>query len=286
MQFSGSTRVASRHDSALSGKPLVSILMPIRNGERYLAEAVESVIGQTLQDWELIAVLDGCTDSSQAILEGFGDSRVRVLTMPPPGGFANALNHGLKHCSGELVARFDQDDVCMATRLDRQVAILEGQAELAVVGSAARIIDELSRVVGFRPVISATHQLRLRLLWRNQLIHSSVMFRRSVVMDLGGYDPLASPIFEDYDLWLRVLTHAAVDNIREPLIAYRIHAAQQSRGSTLSRSAMRTVSKSRRKAADHAGVPLVAVWAMELAWLLAQTRHEVLVARRRGSAGG
>jgi glycosyltransferase involved in cell wall biosynthesis len=279
----GSTRVASRHDSALSGKPLVSVLMPIRNGERYLAEAVESVIGQTLQDWELVAVLDGCTDNSEAVVRGFADARIRVLSLPESAGFPRALNKGLGQCRGDLVARFDQDDVCMPTRLERQVSVLNERAELAVIGSAAEIIDESSRIVGFLAVRTGVRRLRLGLLLRNQLIHPSVMFRRSIVVELGGYDPQASPIFEDYDLWLRMLTRGDIDNLREPLISYRRHAGQQSRGSTLSRRAMRTVSESRRRAALQGGVPLMAVKAMEFAWLIGQIRHEVVVARRRGS---
>ena len=96
--------------------------MPIHNGEQFVAEAIQSLIAQTHTNWELVAVLDGCTDETEAAIRRFRDSRLRMIPLTPPGGFARALNYGLEHCQSELVARLDHDDVSLPTRLERQVA--------------------------------------------------------------------------------------------------------------------------------------------------------------------
>jgi glycosyltransferase involved in cell wall biosynthesis len=260
---------------------MVSVLMPIRNGESFLEEAMDSLRQQTLRNWELVAVLDGSTDNSEAILRRYADHRVRVFSLPRPGGFAAALNFGLANCRAEYVARFDQDDVCLPHRLEAQLEVLAGRPDLVVLGGEAQLCDETSRIVGKRSVPSGPRRVQLRLLLRNQMIHPAVMFRRSVIAELGGYRSEAAPMFEDYDLWLRVLGYGEVDNLAQPLIKYRIHRGQQSRRSTLSRTAMATVSQSRRLAARRLGTPQVAVRAMELAWLAGQVRHELVVVNRR-----
>src|ERR1019366_6257835 len=110
--------------------PAVSVLMPIHDGERFLREAVDSLQRQTLDSWELIAVLDRCADATRSILEGFGDSRIRVLDGPQPGGISRSLNFGLAQCRAPLVARLDADDVCEPERLAMQQVVLDARAAL------------------------------------------------------------------------------------------------------------------------------------------------------------
>jgi GT2 family glycosyltransferase len=265
--------------------PRVSVLMPIHNGEPFLQEAMQSVIDQTLSDWELVAVLDRCTDKSEQIVRQFRDDRIRVFELPPPGGFPYALNFGLTQCRAEFVARLDQDDLCVPTRLEKQFEIMTQRPAVAVIGTSAQIIDESSRIVGFRSVVTGVRSVCLALLRRNQLIHPSVMLRRSVILELGGYDPGASPIFEDYELWLRVVGRSEIDNIAEPLIAYRRHSRQQSRGSRLSSPALDTLSKSRRQAGTHLGVPGFALHLFDAYWFLTQVVHWLLVVGWRRPRG-
>ena len=257
--------------------------MPIHNGEQYVVEAIQSLIVQTHTNWELVAVLDGCTDGTEAAIRRFDDSRLRIVPMTPPGGFARALNYGLEQCRSEFVARLDHDDISLPTRLERQVECLTIRPQLALLGTSANIIDESGRLVGFRAVTIGTGAVCRGLLWRNQLIHPSVMFRRSLISSLGGYNGDATPILEDYDLWLRVIGHGEIDNIRDPLIEYRRRSGQMSRGSTVSRQSMRTLSRSRHRAARRLGVPRPATYFMELMWLAAQMRHEVRVVNRNHS---
>src|SRR5207302_3594950 len=112
--------------------------------------AIQSLQAQTLPAWELVAVLDGCTDDSYLILSGQRDSRIRIYVSPSRHGIAYSLNKGLSVCRADLVARFDADDLCLPTRLETQVSELSRRPSLGVLGSSARIIDENSRVIGFR----------------------------------------------------------------------------------------------------------------------------------------
>jgi hypothetical protein len=126
------------------------------------------------------------------------------------------------------VARFDADDVCERERLAVQKAALDARRDLVVLGTSATRIDRDSKEIGFFPVTCGTPQLRRRLLWRNSLIHSSVMFRLETVVAVGGYNPRMLRA-EDYELWLRVAAVGEIDNLPRPLIRYRIHAGQSSR---------------------------------------------------------
>lgn len=260
-------------------EPAVSVLLPIHNGSPFLREAVQSVVDQSFTDWELVAVLDRCTDNSEQVIRKFGDDRIRIFDMTPPGGFANALNFGLKQCRAELVARLDQDDVCLPNRLEKQLDTLARRPDLALLGTSARIMDESSQIVGFRTVITGVKALGMALLRRNQFIHPSVIFRKKLILDLGGYDPGAAPIFEDYDLWLRVVGHGDIDNLAEPLIAYRRHSRQQSRGSRLCAPSLNTLSRSRRKAGAYLGVPKLGLLLFDLYWFLTQLVHRIFVVR-------
>lgn len=258
-------------------EPRVSILLPIRNGEPYLHDAVQSIVDQTFSDWELVAVLDGCTDGSEGVIEGFQDSRIKLFRMTAPGGFPYTLNFGLKQCRGELVARMDQDDISLPSRLERQIAVFDSRPALAVLGTSAQIVDESSRVVGYRRVVTGVRRVGLTLLWRNQLIHPAVMFRRSLILELGGYDPASSPIFEDYDLWLRAVGLGEVDNLEDSLLKYRRHGKQQSRGSRLFAQSLTTLSRSRRNAGKYLGVPGFALRLLDLYWLTTQVVHRIFV---------
>ncbi len=264
----------------MSGTPAISVLMPIRNGEPYLRAAVQSVIGQTFEDWELIAVLDGCTDNSEQVIKEFRDQRIRVFHMAPPGGFPYTLNFGLEQCRADLVARMDQDDICEPNRLAVQIAEFANRPSLAVLGSSATLIDQDSSVIGFRSVVTGPRRVALSLLWRNQLIHPAVAFRRSLVMELGGYDPRSSPIFEDYDLWLRVVGRGEVDNLPEPLLRYRRHGSQQSRGSRLFPRALATLARSRHQAGAYLRVPGPLLSLLDSYWFMTQVVHRVFVVSR------
>lgn len=205
--------------------PTISVLMPVYNAERYLREAVESVLGQTFADFELIAVDDGSTDGSLAILREYErrDGRVRVISRPNTG-IVGALNDGLALCRGEYVARMDADDVCMPERLERQVKVFESRSGLVLLGTGARYTDpELWPVRDTRPTVG--NDLLVRRLLSGDglaLLHPTVMIRADAIRKIGGYDP-SYPISEDLDLYLRLSEIGEVDNLPQLLLLYRMH---------------------------------------------------------------
>jgi glycosyltransferase involved in cell wall biosynthesis len=266
--------VSDHGQSAMMERPVppdISVLMPIHNGRRHLEASLQSLLDQTLPSWELVAVLDRCTDDTRKILEAAKDDRIRITETSTPGIVA-ALNHGLQLCRADFVARLDADDICEPFRLAVQYAYLRKRPNVAAVGSSATLIDDDGRVVGRRIVVSGRARVIRRLLWRNALIHPSVTFRRDIVMSLGGYN-LACQWAEDYELWLRLARAMDVDNIQVPLLRYRVHPAQISRGFRLRELPFRTLAAARLRAAKRAGISPLGAMARHVVWYVAQARR-------------
>lgn len=197
----------------------VSVVMPVRNGERFLREALDSTLAQTLPDFELIAVDDGSTDATPEILAEVAgrDPRLRVHRQEP-GGLTVALNAGCALARAALVARMDADDVMLPDRLERQVQCLDRHSEVALLGGGIVLVDEAGREIDREP-----GRARLDFLVRNELTHATVMMRADAFRALGGYRLDQS---EDYDLWLRFDERYGVATVAEPVIRYRLHPGQ------------------------------------------------------------
>lgn len=230
--------------------PAVSVLMPVYNGERFLAEAVESILGQTFADFEFVIVDDGSTDASPAILADYAsrDPRIRVVAQANAGIVA-ALNRGLNECRSPLVARMDADDVSLPTRLEQQVAFLTDHPKVAAVGTAFRLISETG-AAGPEVRPPAAHKaIKRGLRYGNCLGHPTVMMRREAILAVGGYREFLRHA-EDYDLWTRVAERYELANLPACLLRYRVHAAQVSWNSAeqqaLSTLAVQGLSRSRR----------------------------------------
>jgi glycosyltransferase involved in cell wall biosynthesis len=208
--------------------PLVSVLMSVHNDARFVAEAVQSVLDQTLTDLELVVVDDASTDETPQLLAAFGDERIRVLRNEQRSGLAASLNRGLDDAQGHYVARLDSDDVARADRIERQVARIETEPRVAVVGSAVADLDEHGRRGRTHVMPSGVRPLRWLALFSSPFFHPSVLVDRET-LDAHAlrYDPefLES---EDYDLWTRLFAFADGDNLREPLVSKRVHAGQAS----------------------------------------------------------
>jgi hypothetical protein len=201
--------------------------MPVFNGEAYLVEAVESVIRQTLRDWELIAVDDGSQDGSRAILEDIArtDPRVRLVVNEHRLGISAALNRGWRAARAPYIARLDADDVALRDRLVRQIEFLDAHPSVAVVGGAAIIINGTGRRISTIRYPTASRRIRSILLRHNCLAHPSVTIRRVALEEVGGY---RFDHVEDYDLWLRLSERFDLANLAEPVILYRQHPRQVS----------------------------------------------------------
>ncbi|MGY1684723.1 glycosyltransferase [Geodermatophilus sp. SYSU D00867] len=204
----------------------MSLVMPVRNGARFLDEAVASVLAQTHRNLELVVVDDGSTDATPALLRDWQrrDARVRILTRVDPNGIAGALDEGVRHSAGDLLARLDADDRAAPDRLRRQVGQFSARPRLGLLGTGARYVDVRGRIVGSETVETGAALVQV-LRVGNSVFHPSVMMRRSAYETAGGYRPQAEPA-EDLDLWLRIAEHFEVDNLDEPLIDYRLHDGQ------------------------------------------------------------
>jgi glycosyltransferase involved in cell wall biosynthesis len=199
--------------------PRVSVVMPVRDGERFLREALESTLAQTLADLELIVVDDGSTDATPEILAeaAQGDPRLRIQRQEP-GGLSVAINAGCALAQAPLIARMDADDVMLPDRLERQVVYLDGHPDVALLGGGIVLVDEKGNEIDREP-----GRLHLDFLVRNELTHSTVMMRADTFRALDGYRLDQS---EDYDLWLRFDERYGVAALPEHVIRYRLHTGQ------------------------------------------------------------
>lgn len=203
--------------------PRVSVVMAVRNGERYLAHAIESILSQRLADLELVVIDDGSTDRSAAIVAGFGDARVRLLSNGSRAGLATSLNRGVSAARGQLVARLDADDVAAPERLARQVEFLDAHSHVALVGSWYIEIDAEGRDRARHRLPIEHWDLRWHLCLYSPFVHSAVMWRRELVADrVGAYDERLAYSM-DFDLWRRIANTLPVANVPEYLVRVRSH---------------------------------------------------------------
>jgi glycosyltransferase involved in cell wall biosynthesis len=208
---------------------LVSVVLPVWNGERYLSEAIDSVLSQTHRHFELIIVDDGSDDRSREIIacSAKRDARVQPI-YAAHRGLVPTLNAGGDAAQGKYIARLDYDDIALPGRLEQQVRFLEDHPAVALVATAYQCIDAAGQR---RPIVNKppadNDSARKRLGVGNPFCHSTVMMRRDVFAQLGGYRPLFAEA-EDYDLWTRFADHHELAGIPEVLVLYRIHARQVS----------------------------------------------------------
>lgn len=210
--------------------PRVSVLLPVRNGEAFLADALDSVLSQTGPTFEVLVIDDGSTDATPAILAAYTDPRLRVIRQEGLGLVA-ALNAALDAARGEYCARMDADDLALPGRFAAQVAALDANPGAVMAHGAARVIDAAGREIGSiatKPQSAAEYQAAL-LHERSAppIVHPTAMIRRAVLLAMGGYRQ--SPSCEDHDLWLRLLGKGAFLALPEPLLLYRQHDAGISR---------------------------------------------------------
>ena len=197
----------------------VSVVMSVYNAERYLAQAVGSVLQQDLEDFEFVVIDDGSTDGSLEILRSFSDKRLIVFEQENQG-LPKALNRGVMQAQASTIARMDADDVAMPNRLRLQLGFLEQNSDHVAVGSNARVIDEHGSYVYTTNQPVDDRSLRSRLP-ETPLIHPASMFRKAAFEAAGGYGEQMIGV-EDTVLFNRMMRCGKMANVAEPLIEYRI----------------------------------------------------------------
>jgi glycosyltransferase involved in cell wall biosynthesis len=205
--------------------PAVTVVIAVHNGLPFVEQAVDSVLGQSLVDFELVVVDDGSTDGTADALAGRDDPRLRLERRPHLGRVA-ALNHALGLARGRYVANLDADDLALPGRLARPVRFLERHPEVAMVGSAVQPF--VGQAAGRRPRRLPRSDLAIRwsFLLRNPVFHSSATFRASALREVGGYDPACTDLLDDADLLLRLGRQHRLANLAAPLAAKRLHPGQ------------------------------------------------------------
>lgn len=208
-----------------NGPPIVSVVMSVYNGERYLCDAIESICQQTFRDFEFIIVDDGSTDNTKGILEKYvqKDRRILLSQNERNVGLTRSLNKGLTVARGEYIARQDADDVSLPERLATQVAYLRGHAEIGLLGTAYYLVDFQGKCIGQAQPPLSDSGIRWRLLFHNAFCHTSVMFNRKLTRDVGLFYNEDLLFSQDYDLWTRMLEHTSGANLETPLVCLRVH---------------------------------------------------------------
>jgi glycosyltransferase involved in cell wall biosynthesis len=202
----------------------VSVIMPVHNGERFLAEALDSVLAQTFADFVVIVLDDGSTDGTAQILSRYADRRLRVIRNTVRIGAAGARNRGLDLADTRYVAFFDSDDVAHPQRLEIQTAFLRAHPDVHFVASRVSVIDE--RGVPTGAVWGhewAADAIPSAMLFANGLATSTVLVERALMLN-ERFNQALDPV-EDYDMWLRLLDRSRVACLRDLLVQYRVHPA-------------------------------------------------------------
>ncbi len=215
--------------------PRVSVLMSVYNGAAYLGRTLESLLGQTLGEIEIVVMDDGSTDGTRDLLQGFAavDPRVRPARNSRNLGQPASLNRGLELLRGELIARNDADDLALPERLARQAAFLDARPEVVMVGCQASLIDDQERPLGAAaPYPLSDAGIRALMLASIAFCGPAIMFRRGLVQEGGlRFDP-ATAYAEDYDFCSRAMAHGRLANLPQTLLAYRVHQASISQKNT------------------------------------------------------
>ena len=208
---------------SIPNEPLLTVLMPVRDGERHLQEAIDSILEQSYRGFEFLIVNDGSRDLTPRILAEYAarDDRIRLLRIDGGVGTAGALNRGLELARGQLVARMDADDAAFPYRLREQVDFMQRHPEIDVCGGALSVYERPAE----RWVPPATHDgILARMLFECPLFHPTVIMRREKVLWAGGYSTELSAA-QDYELWQRLAQSRGIRfaNLRRTLIRYRVH---------------------------------------------------------------
>jgi glycosyltransferase involved in cell wall biosynthesis len=258
-----SAAVASEPPNRAAGTPRVSVIMLTYNRPQFIGRAIQSVVAQDFQDWELIVVQDGDQELTKTVVREWQakDQRLRYFHRDKPGNVASALNFGVQQARGDFIAILDDDDQWISTgKLSRQVAFLEKNPEYVACGGGAIVIDdkENEQLRYLKP--ENDDEIRSKILQANPMAHSTTVYRKSVAEKLGLYDD-GLPGYQDWDLFLKMAHVGKLHNFQEPLMYYTLWSG----GTTYSRlrlnaqSAVRIVARHRR---DFPG----AVMARLLSW--------------------
>ena len=198
---------------------MISVIIPVRNGEATITNAIFSVISQDVSDMEILCIVNGTTDNTREKIRSLRDPRIKILESEP--GIVPALNLGLRESRGELIARQDADDVWSYGKLRKQLDFLEKNPDVHILGTQLQVVDERGNFHHNTsyPIDNASIKRDI-LLPMNPIAHPSVVYRRQILDNCAGYLGLF-PLCEDLDLWARAMQWYNFANLNETLVTYK-----------------------------------------------------------------
>lgn len=202
----------------------ISVVMPVYNCEKYLKEAIDSVINQTYSNLELIIIDDCSTDNSVNIINSYHDERIILIRNDKNLGIAKTLNKGIEISKGKYLARMDADDICYLHRLEIQYNFMENNLDIGMCGSSVEVFTESNTNIHECPV--GDDEIKVLQMFNTAFAHPSVMIRKNI---LDKYDLRYDDFYEgmeDYELWIRMSQITKLANIKEVLLKYRSHSGQ------------------------------------------------------------
>lgn len=201
--------------------PRISVLMPTLNSGMHIAEAIESILNQTVTDFEFLIVNCPSKDNTLKIIEQYAkqDKRIKIINCKKTLSVAEALNTGLKYCHGEYIARMDSDDISMPNRFEKQIEYMEKHPNVGILGTGIQMFGQRNGIFIYKEHITILDLIR-----KCYLSHPSVMFRRSL-FDKYNLSYILNDA-EDYDLWARAVKITEIHNLPMVLLKYRTHDHQ------------------------------------------------------------
>jgi glycosyltransferase involved in cell wall biosynthesis len=201
--------------------PMVSVVMAVKNGGQIMREAIDSILNQTFTDFEFIIINDGSTDETLEVISQYPDSRIQVFSQENQG-LARSLNRGVCLATGKYIARQDHDDISLPTRLEKQVAYLEANPKVGLLGTAAEIWIGQEPTRRYHDHAIDNAQLKIEMLFDNPFVNTSTIFPRVIIRDIGLYDPTKeiTPL-DDFDFISRISSKYDIANLAERLVIYR-----------------------------------------------------------------
>lgn len=204
--------------------PKVSVLMPVYNGEKYLKEAIDSILNQTFTDFEFLIIDDGSRDNSVEIINSYQDPRIKLVQNKTNLKLITTLNKGLALAKGEYIARMDCDDFSLPQRFEKQISYLDIHNDIGVLGTGFELMDARGNSFTSIQFPTQSNVLKWSLFFYCPIAHPTVVMRRSIVNQVGGYNSEAV-YCEDYDLWIRVAKTTQIGNLPDVLVKIRKHDA-------------------------------------------------------------
>lgn len=199
---------------------LLSVVMAAFNAEKYIKEAIDSILKQSYTDFEFIIINDGSTDNTLAIIESYTDHRIKIINQQNVG-LSKSLNRGIALATGEFIARIDADDSSLPHRLEKQMEFITKHSEIVLLGTNARIMDDEGNYLYTSNLESSVEHPSI-FETSNPFFHSSVVFKKTIFEKCGGYNEEIIQHFEDKLLWAKMFAHGKLTNLDEALINYRI----------------------------------------------------------------